>query len=85
MYNKQLVDYYDQDKRFIILFNLGRLQYNILNHEYVPSHTILSESAKEAMKLEYNITEDTQIPTISRFDPVAQAIGMRPGQVCRIN
>jgi DNA-directed RNA polymerase subunit H (RpoH/RPB5) len=32
----------------------------------------------------YNITEKSQFPDISRFDPVARAIGIRPGQVCNI-
>jgi DNA-directed RNA polymerase subunit H (RpoH/RPB5) len=32
----------------------------------------------------YNITDIVQIPDISRFDPVARAIGLRPGQVCHI-
>ena len=27
---------------------------------------------------------DTEFPELSRFDPVAQAIGIRPGQVCKI-
>ena len=27
---------------------------------------------------------DNQFPIISRFDPVAQSIGIRPGQVCEI-
>ena len=32
----------------------------------------------------YNISDITQFPDISRFDPVAQVIGLRPGQVCEI-
>ena len=32
----------------------------------------------------YNITELSQMPDISRFDPVARAICLRPGQVCHI-
>ena len=32
----------------------------------------------------YNISNITQFPDISRFDPVAQVIGLRPGQVCEI-
>ena len=32
----------------------------------------------------YNITDDAQFPDISRFDPVAKIIGIRPGQVCEI-
>ena len=27
---------------------------------------------------------DSEFPELSRFDPVAQAIGIRPGQVCKI-
>ncbi len=27
---------------------------------------------------------DGQFPDISRFDPAAQAIGIRPGEVCEI-
>ena len=33
----------------------------------------------------YNIINDKQIPDISRFSPVSQVIGIRPGQVCRID
>ena len=32
----------------------------------------------------YNITDKVQFPDISRFDPVARVIGLRPGQVCNI-
>jgi DNA-directed RNA polymerase subunit H (RpoH/RPB5) len=41
------------------------------------------EEENEMMK-RYNITEKTQLPDISRFDPVAQVIGIRPGQICEI-
>ena len=34
--------------------------------------------------IRYNITDKVQFPDISRFDPVAQVIGLRPGQVCEI-
>ena len=37
-----------------------------------------------SIKNKYNIMDDTQFPDISRFDPVAQVIGIRPGQVCEI-
>ena len=35
-------------------------------------------------KEKYNITDNSQFPELSRFDPVAQAIGIRPGQLCKI-
>jgi DNA-directed RNA polymerase subunit H (RpoH/RPB5) len=42
-----------------------------------------NKEISEIMK-KYNILSITQFPDISRFDPVAQVIGLRPGQVCEI-
>ena len=44
----------------------------------------MSESEKIAIKTKYNIISDNLFPELSRFDPVAQAIGIRPGEVCEI-
>ena len=75
---------WEKDKIFITIVPLIRLQFNILEHVLVPPHRIISESEKIAVKKRYNVMEDTQFPDISRFDPVAQAIGIRPGEVCEI-
>ena len=75
---------WESEKIFIILQPLQRLQFNILEHIYVPSHEVLSESEKIDIKNKYNIMSDYEFPELSRFDPVAQAIGIRPGQVCKI-
>jgi len=75
---------WEQDKIFIIIQNLKRLQFNILNHILVPPHRILSDMEVLEVKARYNIMHDGQFPDVSRFDPVAQAIGIRPGQVCEI-
>ena len=58
--------------------------YNILDNNLVPPHRVLSNEEKEAISKEYNILEDTQYPEISRFDPVAIAIGLRPSEVVEI-
>ena len=71
--------------RFIVLLSLDRLQFNILNHQYVPRHTILSDDKISEMMKKYNVMEKSQLPDISRYDPVALAIGMRPGEVCSID
>jgi DNA-directed RNA polymerase subunit H (RpoH/RPB5) len=71
--------------RFIVLLSLDRLQFNILNHQYVPNHTILSDHEVGEMMKKYNVMEKSQLPDISRYDPVALAIGMRPGEVCSID
>ena len=75
---------WEQDKIFIVIQNLKRLQFNILKHVLVPPHRVLSSAEVIAIKGRYNVMDDNQFPDISRFDPVAQAIGIRPSQVCEI-
>lgn len=75
---------WEQDGIFIIIYNLNRLQFNILEHDYVPKHIILSDAETIEFKKNFNINHDSEIPQISRYDPVAVAIGIRPGQVCKI-
>jgi DNA-directed RNA polymerase subunit H (RpoH/RPB5) len=81
---KTLKNIWEQDGIFITIFNIKRLQFNILNHTLVPPHYVLSDEDAKNIKLKYNILSDEQIPDISRFSPVAQAIGLRPGQLCHI-
>jgi len=75
---------WEQDGFFIIVQNIASLQFNILNHVLVPHHRILNENEVVTMKQKYNIINNTQLPEISRFDPVACAIGIRPGEICEI-
>jgi len=75
---------WESEKIFIVIQPLKRLQFNILNHILVPPHRILDEIEKINIKKRYNVMTDGHFPDISRFDPVAQAIGIRPGEVCEI-
>ena len=75
---------WESEKIFIILIPLQRLQFNILEHVLVPPHRVLDEAEKINIKNKYNITNDSEFPELSRFDPVAQSIGIRPGQICEI-
>jgi DNA-directed RNA polymerase subunit H len=75
---------WETDKIFIILQPLKRLQFNILEHVLVPSHRVLTTEETIQIKKKYNIINDEQFPIITRFDPAAQAIGIRPGEVCEI-
>jgi DNA-directed RNA polymerase subunit H (RpoH/RPB5) len=75
---------WEKDGIFIVIISLKRLQFNILNHTLVPSHRVLSDEEVKKVKDRYNVMDDIQFPDISRFDPVAQVIGIRPGQVCEI-
>jgi DNA-directed RNA polymerase subunit H (RpoH/RPB5) len=73
---------YDHDGIFVVIHNIKRLQYNILNHKLVPECVILGEDEINQMKKKYNILNLKQLPEISRFDPQALAICLRPGQIC---
>jgi len=75
---------YEHDGIFLTLINIDRLQFNILDHTLVPKHTLLSTESMEKVKKEYNITSNKNFPSISRFDPVSQVLGIRPGQVFKI-
>ena len=69
---------------YIIITNLWALQFRILEHNYVPKHIILTDAEVIKFKNGFNITNNSQIPEISRFDPVAQSIFMKPDQICKI-
>lgn len=80
----ELKDILERDGIFIVLESIKFLQFNILKHILVPEHNVMSENDVKTMMTRYNITNKINLPEISRFDPVARAICLRPGQVCRI-
>lgn len=80
----ELKEIWERDGIFVIIENIKRLQFNILKHVLVPEHNVLDEDKVEEIMKRYNISNKNQFPDISRFDPVARAIGLRPGQVCHI-
>jgi len=81
---KTLTDIWEKEGIFVIVINIKRLQYNIMTHQLVPPHFVLSAEEAKEVKRKYNIIEDSQIPDISRFSPVSQVIGLRPGELCRV-
>lgn len=72
------------DNIYFGVYDLHDYLYNLLEHNLIPPHRILSEEEKDNIKKKYNILYDKQLPEISRFDPVALAIGLRPNQLCEI-
>ena len=81
---KTLKYIYEHDGIFVVIHDIKRLQYNILNHRLVPHCTILEEKEVDDLKKKYSLQSVSQLPEISRFDPQALAICLRPGQVCYI-
>ena len=81
----ELKHIWETDGIFIVIENIKRLQFNILEHEIQPKFDIVPESKVVEIMQKYNITDKIQFPDISRFDPVSRAIGLRPGQLCHIS
>ena len=75
---------WEEEKVYIIVLNIKKLQFNILNHTLVPPQRIMSSEEVEVIKKKKNIMDNTQWPEISRFDPVMMVIGIRPGEICEI-
>lgn len=76
---------YEHDKIYFNIINIERLQFNILNHSLVPKHTVINDIEDiESIKKSFNIIYNSEFPTISRFDPVSQVLGIRPGELFEI-
>ena len=75
---------WDDHNIYIGICSIKRLQFNILKHSLVPKHSILSKEEEEPFMKRYNITDLKKLPEISRFDPVATVIGLRPNKICHI-
>lgn len=81
---KHLKHIWEEKKIFIVIHGIPKLQFNLLNHEFVPPHTILTKEETEEVMKKYNIMDKSEMPDISRFDPVALSIGLKPDEVCKI-
>lgn len=79
------IDYiYNKDGILIRALYMKRLLFDVTNHDLVPPHRLLTQSETQTLLRKYYLTTTKQLPEISKYDPVAQAIGMRPGDVCEI-
>lgn len=74
---------FDHDGIFVIIHNTKRLQYNMLEHNLVPKCNVLNSEEKDKFMKKFNIKDNSQIPEISRFDPQALVMCIRPGDVTK--
>ena len=58
-------------------------EFNVLNHQLVPIHELLTDDETKALFSTYNIIPE-QLPKILASDPAALAIGANANQVVRI-
>jgi DNA-directed RNA polymerase subunit H len=58
-------------------------QLDIMMHNLVPLHEIISEKEQKEIMEKYNVTPD-QLPKILNTDPVSIFIGAQPGQIIKV-
>jgi len=56
---------------------------NIMDNEFVPQHTILTEEESNQLLQKYNVTYD-KLPLILESDPVVKIIDAKPGDIIKI-
>jgi DNA-directed RNA polymerase subunit H (RpoH/RPB5) len=81
---RELKHLWEEERIYVVILKIDTLQINILKHNFVPSHIRLTKEEKTSLYEKYNIDTDGQLPEISRYDPVAKIILLRPGEVCKI-
>jgi DNA-directed RNA polymerase subunit H (RpoH/RPB5) len=66
------------------LFLEDELMINIVDHDFVPEHTILHDIDVNEFIEQYKCKKKSNIPRILATDPVAKYYGMKVGQICKI-
>jgi len=84
--NNLLVKFVEKElKKTIEFFDVTDLQFNVLLHDLVPKHEVIrdAETRKKIVE-EHSLRTQMNLPLILRSDPVARAIGARPGDIVKI-
>ena len=58
-------------------------KFNVLEHELVPDHVLMTEEETQELLKKYNITRG-QLPKIKSSDVVVKQINAKPGDVLKI-
>ena len=58
-------------------------KFNVLEHELVPDHILMTEEETQELLKKYNITRG-QLPKIKSSDVVVKQINAKPGDVLKI-
>jgi DNA-directed RNA polymerase I, II, and III subunit RPABC1 len=80
----QLESILKNDKVFVQVFWLDTLIINIIKHEFVPKHRVITMEERTGILDKYDIVNYNQLPLILKTDPVAKFLGMRRGDICEI-
>ncbi len=63
--------------------DMEKKKFNILDHELVPEHIVLSKEEAEEVLKKFNVKPE-QLPKILTTDPVVKAIGAKKGDIIKV-
>ena len=67
------------------VFMFSDLHFNPTRHHLVDKHTKLTKDEIKDLMTLYNIKSKTQLPIILKSDPIARWLGIRPGDIVKID
>lgn len=75
---------YEKEGIFVVIHNIKRLQFDIFDHIMIPEVQLMTVEEMNQLKINLNLKSLKLLPEISRFDPLALALTLRPEQVIKI-
>jgi DNA-directed RNA polymerase I, II, and III subunit RPABC1 len=74
----------EKEYRFVEIFWLNNVIFNITKHILVPKHIKMTEDeVKELMEKHYIVSKSV-FPVMNRDDPIAKYLNLSSGDVCKI-
>ena len=67
------------------VFMFSDLHFNPTKHHLVDKHTKLTKEEIKTLMTHYNIKAKTQLPIILKSDPISKWLGIRPGDILKID
>jgi len=86
-YQGSLEDYvnkiFQTNKRFLQIFFIKSLLFDITKHSFVPEYKILNQDERKELMTKYKLN-DNQLPRIKVYDPAGSFYGIKVGEVVKI-
>ena len=76
--------FFENHNLFIQIFGLENFLFNIMKHKMMPKHQKMSNKEIKELLDKYKINKE-QLPTIRRDDPPIKYMGLKIGDICKID
>jgi DNA-directed RNA polymerase I, II, and III subunit RPABC1 len=74
----------EKEYRFVEIFWLNNVVFNITKHVLVPKHIKMSDEETKAVMEKHYIVSKSVFPVMNRDDPIARYLNLASGDLCKI-